>query len=59
MLVGGCIFFFRLVEEEEGEDIDGCCAPDVQEFICQEMSVFLMGSSRKVSLHDEARCQGE
>ena len=54
LLVSGNVFFLlRLVEEGEGEDGDGCCAPDVQEFSCRGTSIFAMGSSRKVS-----GCQG-
>jgi len=57
--MGGDVFFLlHTVEEREGEDGDGCCAPDVQEFVCRGTSVFAMGSSRKVSLRDEARLSG-
>jgi len=42
-------------EEEAGE---GRCAPDVQKFGCRGTSVFAMGSSRNVSLRDEARLSG-
>jgi len=46
------------MEEGEGEDGDDCFAPDVQEFECRGTSVFVMGSSRKVSLCDEVRLSG-
>ena len=39
-------FLLRPVEEEEGENGEGCCAPDVQEFVCQGALVFVMGPSR-------------
>ena len=56
----GCDIFFLLclVEEREGENGDSCCASDVQEFGCRRTSVFAMGSSRKVSLRDEAWLSG-
>ena len=41
-----------------GEDVDGCYAHDVLEFVCQEISVFAMGSSRSFGFHDEARLSG-
>jgi len=46
------------VEKGEGEDGDGCCAPDVQEFVCQGVSVLVMGSSSNFGSHDEARLSG-
>ena len=59
LLVGGDVFFLHHpVEEGEGEDGNGCCTPDVQEFICRGTSVLVMGSSRKVSLRDEAWMSG-
>ena len=59
LLVASDIFFsLRPVEEGEGEDGDGCCASDIQEFDYRGMSLFVMGSSRKVSLHDEASLSG-
>ena len=56
LLVGSDVFFLlHPMEEEEGEDRDSCCTPDVQEFSYQGTSVFMMGSWRKVSLCDETR----
>ena len=43
------------MEEGEGEYGDGYYAPDVQEFGYQGISVFAMGSPKKVSLCDKAR----
>jgi len=58
VLVGCDVFLLRRVEEGEGEDGDGCCEPDIQEFGCRGTSVFMMGSSRKVSLRDETWLSG-
>ena len=42
LLVGSDVFFLLYsVEEEEEEDGDGCCAPDVREFIHHGKSVFM------------------
>ena len=56
----GCDVFFLLrpVKEREGEDGDGCCAHDVQEFSYRGTSVFAMSSLRKISFHDEAQLSG-
>ena len=43
------------MEEGEGENEDGCCDFDVQEFGCRGTSVFVRGSSRKISFYDETR----
>ena len=43
------------MEEGEGEDGDGYCTLDIQEFVCRGTSVFAIGSSRKVSFCDEAQ----
>jgi len=51
-------FHFCLLEKREGEDGDGCCAPNVQEFIYRENSVFTMGISRNLSFRDESRLSG-
>ena len=46
------------MEERDGEDGDGRCAPDDGESSCQEMSVFTMDSSRDVSFCDEPQLSG-
>ena len=56
LVVGGDVFFLLCpVEEEEGEDGVGCCAPDVQEFVCRGIAAFAMGLSRNLSFRDETR----
>jgi len=55
---GDVSFVLCLVEEGEGEDGDGCCTLDVQEFVCQGVSVLVMGSSINFSSCDEAQLSG-
>ena len=40
-------FVLHLVEKGEGDDGDGYCTLDVQEFICQGVSVLVMGLSSR------------
>ena len=47
------------MEKGEGEDGDGCCAPDVQEFVCQGVSVLVMGSSSNFGSRGDARLPGK
>jgi len=42
-------FLLHLVEEGEGEDGNGCRAPDAHESICQGVWAFVMVSSRSFS----------
>jgi len=45
------------VEKGEGEVGDGCCALDVQEFVCRRALVFTMGPSRSFGFRDKALLQ--
>ena len=56
--MGGDVSFLRPVEEGEGDDGNGCCAFDVQEFICRGASVFVMGLSRNFGFRDEVWLSG-
>ena len=57
--VGGDVsFVLRSMEEGEGEDGDGCCTLDVQEYVCQGVSVLMLGSSRSSSSGDETQLWG-
>jgi len=53
-----CLLSSSPVKEGEGEDGDSYCTSDVQEYVCRGTSIFAMGSSRKVSLRDEAPLSG-
>jgi len=53
---GDVSFVLCLVEEGEGKDGDGCCTLDVQ-FVCQGVSVLVIGSSINFSSCDEASCR--
>ena len=46
------------MEEGGGEDGDECCTFDVPEFVCQGVSVLVMGSSSSFSSYDEAPLLG-
>ena len=46
------------MEEGEGKDGDGCCTLDVQESICQGVSVLMIGSSSGLGSCDEAQLWG-
>ena len=46
------------MEEGEGEDDNDCCAPDVQESVCQGVSVLVMGSSSSFGFRGEALVPG-
>jgi len=53
--VGGDVsFVLRSAEKGERGDGDGCCTLDVQESICQGVSVLMMGSSSSFDSCDEA-----
>ena len=41
-----------------GEDGDGCCTLDVQEFICQGVFVLVIGSSSIFGSYDKAQLWG-
>jgi len=57
--VGGDVFFLlRPVEEGEEKDGDGCCASDVQGFVCRGILIFTMGLSRNFDFRNEARLSG-
>ena len=57
--MGGDVFFLLCpVEKGEGKGGDGCCALDVQGFVCRGTSVFVMGPSRNFDFCDEARLSG-
>ena len=46
------------MEEEKGKDGDGCGTPDVQESICEGVSVLMMGSSSSFGSRDEVMLSG-
>ena len=51
---GDVSFLFRPVEEGEGEDGDGCCAPGAHESVCRGVLILTMGPSRSFGSRDEA-----
>ena len=54
----GCLLSSSPMEEGEGEDGDGYCTSDVQEFVYRGTSVLVMGPSRNLSFRDDARPSG-
>ena len=55
---GDVSFVLRSLEEEEGEDSDGCCVLNVQKSVCQGVSVLVMGSSSGLDSCDDAHLSG-